>query len=120
MWIAGTPSTPTANSATRVVRGLDRVAGRDLAEQQRVDAPGVGDHEPPGAAAAALAEPSRSPASTVRMPRPPASTRSASSAHTGTPVSTSAISSASLDQVAGDGTARGAAAPPRPPRSGSG
>ena len=78
------------------------MAGDHVAEQQRVDARGVGHDQPPGgqrvrvlAGAEAVARDASS-----RIPRPPASTRSASSAHTGTPVSISAISSASSSSVA--------------------
>ena len=45
-WIAGTPSTPTENSASRLLR-LDTVSCRQLAEQERVHRAGVGDHQPP-------------------------------------------------------------------------
>ncbi len=63
---------PTANSTIRVLRGADRVAGRDLAEQHRVHAPGVGHHQLPRRERARPSRrSSRSPARAVRMPRPP-------------------------------------------------
>ena len=95
----GAPARPgpaTANSRRRALSRAGRRLGRDLAEEHRDRAGGVGDDEPrPGTRSAAYSpSPSRSPAAAPRSPSGPSS-RASSSAHTGTPVSTSATSSAS-------------------------
>ena len=94
-WIAGTPSTPTENSTSRRVRGPGAVAGQRVAEQRRVDAGAVGH----GQRARRQLRPRCGSAIRRRWrsgsPGPPASTTSASSAHTGTPVSISATRQAS-------------------------
>ena len=100
-WIEGTPATWSEYRTMRVVCLVTPWPGAAVVEQGGERAGLVGHHEPAAVhRQGVLSRPSCSPSPATRTPRAPL-TVPASNAHTGTPVSTSATSSASSRRFSG-------------------